>query len=177
MHCSLPYLDQVFSFGLFLVSDNKSHPYYINYRLTLMASHGCDFLVIRCLKSVGLFSLYFEFFSYRVLPRLCSYLVYICFVPLEYIMVSICCCQKEQWYFSLHRNKYVTPLTCYAVLQLKFATVDLELHSKYVPGGPESIYDVDRRVSEKTQVIPPLPEDRFLCSFSHIFAGWFLFDF
>ncbi|KAK8472208.1 hypothetical protein PHAVU_002G143600 [Phaseolus vulgaris] len=55
--------------------------------------------------------------------------------------------------------------------QLKFACVDLELHTKYVPGGPESIYDVDRRVSEKTQVIPPLPEDRFLCSFSHIFAG------
>ncbi|GKB14269.1 probable cytosolic oligopeptidase A, partial [Tanacetum coccineum] len=53
----------------------------------------------------------------------------------------------------------------------QFATVDLELHSKYVPGGSESIYDVDRRVSEKTQVIPPLPEDRFLCSFSHIFAG------
>ncbi|KAL8246955.1 hypothetical protein R6Q59_008171 [Mikania micrantha] len=55
--------------------------------------------------------------------------------------------------------------------QLKFATVDLELHSRYIPGGTESIYDVDRRVSEKTQIIPPLPEDRFLCSFSHIFAG------
>ncbi|CAH2073225.1 unnamed protein product [Thlaspi arvense] len=55
--------------------------------------------------------------------------------------------------------------------QLKFATVDLELHTKYTPGGTESIYDVDRRVSIKTQVIPPLPEDRFLCSFSHIFAG------
>ncbi|PNX80797.1 oligopeptidase A, partial [Trifolium pratense] len=54
---------------------------------------------------------------------------------------------------------------------IRFATVDLELHTKYVPGGSESIYDVDRRVSEKTQVIPPLAEDRFLCSFSHIFAG------
>ncbi|XP_057492805.1 organellar oligopeptidase A, chloroplastic/mitochondrial-like [Actinidia eriantha] len=55
--------------------------------------------------------------------------------------------------------------------QLRFACVDLELHSKYVPGGPESIYDVDQRVSKKTQLIPPLQEDRFLCSFSHIFAG------
>ncbi|MED6218360.1 hypothetical protein PIB30_026052 [Stylosanthes scabra] len=55
--------------------------------------------------------------------------------------------------------------------QIKFASLDLELHTKYVPGGPESIYDVDRRVSERTQVIPPLPEDRFLCSFMHIFAG------
>ncbi|XP_002270219.4 probable cytosolic oligopeptidase A isoform X2 [Vitis vinifera] len=55
--------------------------------------------------------------------------------------------------------------------QIRFATVDLELHSKYVPGGSETIYDVDQRVSKGTQVIPPLPEDRFLCSFSHIFAG------
>lgn len=55
--------------------------------------------------------------------------------------------------------------------QIRFASLDLELHTKYVPGGSESIYDVDQRVSQKTQVIPPLPEDRFLCGFSHIFAG------
>ncbi|WOH10248.1 hypothetical protein DCAR_0729714 [Daucus carota subsp. sativus] len=55
--------------------------------------------------------------------------------------------------------------------QIRFASLDLELHSRYVPGGSESIYDVDQRVSQKTQVIPPLPEDRFLCGFSHIFAG------
>ncbi|CAN8251513.1 unnamed protein product [Cochlearia groenlandica] len=59
----------------------------------------------------------------------------------------------------------------FSLRQLKFASVDLELHTKYIPGGEESIYDVDQRVSVKTQVIPPLPEDRFLCSFSHIFAG------
>ncbi|KAK4712021.1 hypothetical protein R3W88_006534 [Solanum pinnatisectum] len=55
--------------------------------------------------------------------------------------------------------------------QLRFATVDLELHAKYVPGGSESIYCVDRQVSKKTQVLPPLPDDKFLASFSHIFAG------
>ncbi|KAJ6989713.1 organellar oligopeptidase A [Populus alba x Populus x berolinensis] len=55
--------------------------------------------------------------------------------------------------------------------QLRFASLDLELHTKYIPGASESIYEVDRRVSKRTQVIPPLPEDRFLCSFSHIFAG------
>ncbi|KAG6702593.1 hypothetical protein I3842_07G042800 [Carya illinoinensis] len=48
--------------------------------------------------------------------------------------------------------------------QLRFANLDLELHTKYVPGGSESIYDIDRRVSERTQVIPPLPEDRWICS-------------
>ncbi|XVF61469.1 hypothetical protein PTKIN_Ptkin08bG0131700 [Pterospermum kingtungense] len=55
--------------------------------------------------------------------------------------------------------------------QIQFASLDLELHTKYVPDGTESIYDVHHRVSRKTQVIPPLPEDRFLCSFNHIFAG------
>lgn len=55
--------------------------------------------------------------------------------------------------------------------QIRFASLDLELHTKYVPGGSESVYDVDQRVSQKTQVIPPLSEDRFLCGFSHIFAG------
>ncbi|XP_022879824.1 probable cytosolic oligopeptidase A isoform X2 [Olea europaea var. sylvestris] len=55
--------------------------------------------------------------------------------------------------------------------QIKLASLDLELHTKYVPGGSESIYDVDRRVSKRTQILPPLPEDKFLCSFSHIFAG------
>ncbi|KAF8377419.1 hypothetical protein HHK36_030796 [Tetracentron sinense] len=53
---------------------------------------------------------------------------------------------------------------------IRFASIDLELHTKYVPGGSESIYDIDQRVGRRTQVIPLLPEDRFLCSFSHIFA-------
>ncbi|KAL9464058.1 hypothetical protein AB3S75_001789 [Citrus x aurantiifolia] len=59
----------------------------------------------------------------------------------------------------------------FSLRQLRFASVDLELHTNYVPGGSESVFDVDQRVSKRTQVLPPLPEDRFLCSFSHIFAG------
>jgi hypothetical protein len=55
--------------------------------------------------------------------------------------------------------------------QIRFASVDMELHTTYDPYGSLSIYDVDRRVAERTQVLAPLPEDRFLCSFSHIFAG------
>ncbi|KAI3665599.1 hypothetical protein L6452_44227 [Arctium lappa] len=58
-----------------------------------------------------------------------------------------------------------------SLYQLKYAILDLELHSKYVPGGLESIYDVDQRVGKKTELIPPFPEDRFLCGFNHIFAG------
>lgn len=54
--------------------------------------------------------------------------------------------------------------------QMRYAAVDLELHSKYIPGGSESIYDVDQRIGKKTNIIPLLPDDKFLCSFSHIFA-------
>lgn len=28
-----------------------------------------------------------------------------------------------------------------------------------------------QELAKKTAVMPPLPEDRFLCGFSHIFAG------
>ncbi|KAK6923872.1 Peptidase M3A/M3B catalytic domain [Dillenia turbinata] len=57
-----------------------------------------------------------------------------------------------------------------SLCQIRFASVDLELHTNYIPGESETVYDVDRRICERTQVIPPLPEDRFLCSFVHIFA-------
>eukprot|EP00898_Chlorokybus_atmophyticus_P005399 jgi/Chlat1/5860/Chrsp4S06372 len=55
--------------------------------------------------------------------------------------------------------------------QLHFAMTDLELHANYIPGGSQSVYDVERAVAAKTMVMPPIPEDRFLCGFSHIFAG------
>lgn len=55
--------------------------------------------------------------------------------------------------------------------QLHFSSLDLELHSRYVPGGDESIYDCDRRLAAAILPMQPLPEDRFLCSFQHIFAG------
>ncbi len=55
--------------------------------------------------------------------------------------------------------------------QLMFGFTDLELHHGYDPDGDVTPFDVQRRVAERTSVIPPLPEDRFLCSFGHIFAG------
>jgi oligopeptidase A len=55
--------------------------------------------------------------------------------------------------------------------QLHFAFTDLELHHGYTPGGAETPFDVQRAVAQRTTILPPLPEDRFLCSFSHIFAG------
>lgn len=55
--------------------------------------------------------------------------------------------------------------------QLHFACTDLELHARYVPGKGKSVFDVEREVAKSTTVMPPLPEDRFLCGFAHIFAG------
>jgi len=55
--------------------------------------------------------------------------------------------------------------------QLYFSSTDLELHSRYDPGAGEDAFEVQRRVARKTTVLPPLPEDRFLCAFGHIFAG------
>ncbi|KFM28533.1 Oligopeptidase A [Auxenochlorella protothecoides] len=44
--------------------------------------------------------------------------------------------------------------------QVHFALLDLDLHTNFVPGQGESIFDRDRKA-----------QDRFLCGFSHIFAG------
>lgn len=55
--------------------------------------------------------------------------------------------------------------------QLHFSSIDLELHARYQPGKGESVFERDQKVAARTLVMPPFPEDRFLCSFSHIFAG------
>jgi oligopeptidase A len=55
--------------------------------------------------------------------------------------------------------------------QLMLGMTDLELHSTYDPKGSESPFEVQRRISQMTSLLPLLPEDRFLCSFQHIFSG------
>lgn len=55
--------------------------------------------------------------------------------------------------------------------QLHFSWVDLELHAHYQPGGTETVRDVRDRIAQTTTILPPLPEDAFLCAFGHIFAG------
>ncbi len=55
--------------------------------------------------------------------------------------------------------------------QVLFALTDLALHHGYQPGQGETPFDVYRAVAARATVLPPLPEDRFLCAFSHIFAG------
>ena len=55
--------------------------------------------------------------------------------------------------------------------QLYFGHLDMELHHHYDPAGDETVSEVKDRVVAISTVVPPLPEDHFECSFSHIFAG------
>lgn len=55
--------------------------------------------------------------------------------------------------------------------QIMLGTTDMLLHTEFDPDGPESIFDLQRRVMEQTSVLPMFEQDRFLCSFTHIFAG------
>lgn len=56
--------------------------------------------------------------------------------------------------------------------QLFFGFTDLALHHDFDPrpAGADP-FAVMHDVARFTTLLPPLPEDRFLCSFSHIFAG------
>ena len=55
--------------------------------------------------------------------------------------------------------------------QLTFGMIDIELHNTYDVSGDTPVFEVQRRIMEDTSVLPPIPEDRTLCAFSHIFAG------
>ncbi|MCA9000542.1 MAG: M3 family metallopeptidase [Planctomycetes bacterium] len=55
--------------------------------------------------------------------------------------------------------------------QVSFSMTDLELHHGFDPDGTETVNDVAERIRKITAVGPEFPEDRFLCGFSHIFAG------
>jgi oligopeptidase A len=55
--------------------------------------------------------------------------------------------------------------------QLHFSSLDIELHHSYRPDGSETAAQVRSRIAKNTTIIPPLPEDSFLCAFGHIFDG------
>ncbi|NET70239.1 MAG: M3 family metallopeptidase [Sphaerospermopsis sp. SIO1G2] len=55
--------------------------------------------------------------------------------------------------------------------QIHLSSIDLELHYRYRPGGEETAIDVRERIAKTTTILPPLPEDAFLCAFGHIFEG------
>jgi oligopeptidase A len=57
------------------------------------------------------------------------------------------------------------------IRQLYFGAMDMYLHSDKFDPSKDSIFEAQHALAKKYTVLPPLDEDRFLCSFSHIFAG------
>jgi oligopeptidase A len=55
--------------------------------------------------------------------------------------------------------------------QIHFSILDVELHYRYRPGSGETPKQVRDRIAKTTTILPPLPEDNFLCVFGHIFGG------
>ncbi|MCB9229514.1 MAG: M3 family metallopeptidase [Deltaproteobacteria bacterium] len=56
--------------------------------------------------------------------------------------------------------------------QVQISLLDMELHHNWDPeSDSRSPFDIQAEIARKTSVMPPLKEDQFLCSFSHIFAG------
>ena len=57
------------------------------------------------------------------------------------------------------------------IRQLEFGVTDMMLHTTYDPDGELTAFDAHREIAQELSPMPPLPESRFLCAFSHIFAG------
>ncbi|MDD2997572.1 MAG: M3 family metallopeptidase [Candidatus Riflebacteria bacterium] len=55
--------------------------------------------------------------------------------------------------------------------QLEFGKTDIYLHHYFDINGSETPFEAARRIAEQTGVMPPYEHEKFLCSFSHIFAG------
>ena len=51
--------------------------------------------------------------------------------------------------------------------QLNFGMTDMALHTTDKP----DIRAIEKKIAERTTIIPPLPEDRYFCSFTHLFSG------
>ena len=76
----------------------------------------------------------------------------------------------EHYYHKLKAAKNYRSGTA-MLRQLHFSKLDIELHHCYEPHGKDTPQQIRDFVAETTTVLPPLPEDFFLCAFSHIFAG------
>lgn len=54
--------------------------------------------------------------------------------------------------------------------QLNFAMLDMAWHSTS-PQDIRSVDEFEKKITQKTQILPPIEGTNFSCSFSHIFAG------
>lgn len=58
--------------------------------------------------------------------------------------------------------------------QLSFGAMDMDLYARYPQYEGQDIFDVEKENFKKYGNLPRLEEERFLCSFSHIFSGAYL---
>jgi oligopeptidase A len=57
------------------------------------------------------------------------------------------------------------------LLQIHFSWVDIALHHSCQANAGRTANDLRLELAKTTTVVPPIPEDRFLCSLGHIFAA------
>ena len=69
------------------------------------------------------------------------------------------------------RNSRTFMQGCGTLRQVHFALTDLRLHSTWTPELGQSPDAFRRKIADSTTVLPPIPEDRVLCAFGHIFSG------
>jgi len=69
------------------------------------------------------------------------------------------------------RNSRTFMQGCGTLRQVHFALTDLRLHSTWTPELGQSPDAFRRKIADNTTVLAPIPEDRFLCAFGHIFSG------
>ena len=69
------------------------------------------------------------------------------------------------------RNSRTFMQGCGTLRQVHFALTDLRLHSTWTPELGQSPDAFRRKIADSTTVLPPIPEDQFLCAFGHIFSG------
>jgi oligopeptidase A len=82
----------------------------------------------------------------------------------------------EQLYQNLLRARDFRPGSQLA-RQLRFGLMDYTLHTSFDPTGSVSLREVEEEVYRRTSVLPLLPEDNLLCSFSHVFNGGYAFGY
>jgi oligopeptidase A len=97
-------------------------------------------------------------------------------------------CYHNKTFFSMakhYKTKETIPSTYYEKIlssrtylngiqmlrQIQFGLIDMILHDSFNPDENNSVFLEYEKISKDISILPPLKEDKFLCSFSHIFSG------
>lgn len=59
----------------------------------------------------------------------------------------------------------------FTLRQLYLGMLDMTLHAKECPQTEKELWAISKKIADQTILTPHVPEARFLCMFSHLFAG------